>query len=941
MKTSQKLHLLYLLCITICSVLISTPYTLLASDKTLILDPAEESYFLGPLTEILIDPEGTLNIEDVSATAAENKFQPVATRTISLGEVTGTVWLKFTLQDYPGHEPGKAEWVLDPGSYNPLFLTLYTPVLNSDTKKKWLSQTIRTPIIPSFLDHSLREKPFFNLSQKSDQPVDFYLKLNSSKGMIFTLKVSKQIKNMDTWTKDISFKNIVYGAMLTLAIYHLCLFFVLKDISLLYFTIYMFFNTIFLYTYTNPTVFGIVEISDISLFNRINIFVGALGFSFYILFVRTFLHLKKLLPKMNKVIIFLFLMSLSITATSFWITPRLLNPALDLMLSLSAFLFCSLGFILWKKKGLAQAKFYLFSTLFPCIAIVYYFLLMQNLVPYSIVMDTFLDMSLPLEGILLSLAIADRIQILRIEHEMAKGANIAKSRFLASMSHEIRTPMNAILGMADLLWESPLNREQKQYVRIFQNAGNNLLNLINDILDISKIEAGQLELRDEDFNIKELIDKTCEVLALGAHEKHLELLCRMRPGVPQFVTGDSVRLQQVITNLLGNAIKFTQKGEITLETSVNAESENKIELLFSVTDTGIGIPKDKQDSIFKSFSQVDNSLTRSSSGSGLGLSISRQIVEMMKGRIWINSEENRGSVFSFTVKLKKAPHAVSKKQTPLKTLKGIHVLIIDDNATNRLILREKLLSWGAVIKEASKGRQGLEIIEKARKKGTPFQLVLLDSRMPEMDGIETARHMESKNGILQNTVIMLTSDERSQDISKAKKLGIMAYLVKPVKHEELKEIIQESLFEKDIKDKLTEKASPVSMDKKRKRLKILLVEDARENRFIIKAYLKAYPCEIKTAENGQTGVEKFMAESFDIVLMDMQMPVMDGYSATRKLREWEKKEERKPVPVIALTAHALKEDRQKCLDAGCSEYLSKPIKKIVLITTLESFSKEE
>ena len=939
MMIFQKKYIYYLFFFTFCSTFLTMGYRSFAEERVLLLDQAKESYSLGPYIDILRDPAGSLTIEEVVTSMAGRKFKSLEKKVLNLGEIKGVVWLRFAVQA-KSNKFDKVNWVLDPGSYNPAFFTLYIPRLSSETTKKWEIQAIRAPIIPSFIGRSFYEKPFFNLPNFSDQPANLYVKIQSPKNIFLSLHIVSHTKYMGGWTKDIGLLNLIYGAMLALAIYHLCLFFVLRDISLLYFTIYMFFNTIFFYTYNNPTVFGLVKIEDVSQFLRINIFMGALNFAFYILFVKTFLQLKVFFPRLDKIMILLVFTTFSVTAMSFMVNPIMVDPVLDTMMFFSAFLFCIIGYLVWK-KGLGQAKFYLISTIFPCIAISYYFLLMENLVPYSIPMDFFLNISIPLEGILLSLAIADRIHILRVERELAQGANLAKSQFLASMSHEIRTPMNAILGMADLLWESSLDKEQKQYVRIFQNAGNNLLNLINDILDISKIEAGQIELREGNFNLKELIEKTCEVLALNAHEKDIELLCHMRREVPAFYNGDSIRLQQVIINLLGNAIKFTQKGEVTLETKVQAITEDEVELLFSVTDTGIGIPKKHQKSIFGSFSQVDHSFTRPNSGTGLGLSISSQIVEMMNGRIWLTSEENKGSIFYFTAKLKKAPQTISEVKVPLQTIKGAHVLVIDDNATNRFILREKLLFWGAVIKEASSGRQGLEAIEAAKNEGNPFQLVLLDGRMPEMDGLETARNMESKNGILKHTVIMLTSEERSQDISKAREIGIMAYLVKPVKHEELKETIQKAMSKSINALKQSEQKSSKTMDIKIKPLKILLVEDAEENRFVIQAYLKRFPYKIEIAENGQIGLEKFTTQFFDIVLMDMQMPVMDGYTATQKLREWEKKQGRKQTPVIALTAHALKEDRQKCLDAGCTEYLSKPIKKAVLIKTLESFNSKE
>jgi signal transduction histidine kinase/DNA-binding response OmpR family regulator len=920
----------------LCCASLVVPHESFASDRTLVLDRAEKSYFLGPYVDVLNDPEGSLTIEDLADPLPDLKFKFLGTRILNLGEVSQTVWLRFAIQ-IPWDKQNPGNWILNPGTLLPGLFTLYIPKPEPSGEKKWIIQTIGAPIIPTFIDRNSGKKPFFRLPDHLDRPTTLYIKIQSQKQVILSLKIVNETQNMSDWTKDISFFNLIYGALLALAIYHLCLYFVLRDISALYFIFYILFTCAFHYSLNNPTIFGLLDIEDITRHNRISMFFGAACLFWYTIFVRSFLQIKNYLPRMDKAVIGFACFSIILAVMSMWANLLILGPILDLMILCSTVFLCGIGFVIWK-KGFAPAKFYLISTIFPTISVVYYTLFLENLVSYSSKMISFLDMSFALEGILLSLALADRIRILRSEREFAQGANLAKSQFLASMSHEIRTPMNAIMGMADLLRESPLNKEQKKYVQIFQNAGRSLLNLINDILDISKIEAGQIELRKNVFNIREVIEKACEILALNAHEKGLELLCRMRPDVPEFVNGDPIRLRQVVINLLGNAIKFTHQGEVTLEIKVQGVTEDGIQLLFSVTDTGIGIPKSRHENIFESFTQVDHSSTRSYGGTGLGLTISRQIVNMMNGKIWVESVEGKGSSFYFTINLKTAFQPVSKKIPRAQTLKGIHVLVVDDNATNRLILKEKLLSWGAVIKEVASGKQGIEAIEAAKNQGKPFELILLDSRMPEMDGIETARQIDGKNGYLKHTIIMLTSDERSRDISKAREVGIMAYLVKPVKHEDLRKTIQTALSEKIGTIPQPEQNSSKPTEVEIQPLKILVVEDAEENRFVIQAYLKSFPYKIEMAENGQIGLNKYMTQPFDIVLMDMQMPVMDGYIATQKIREWEKKQNKNQTPVIALTAHALREDRRKCLDAGCSEYLSKPIKKALLIKMLEYFT---
>ncbi len=527
--------------------------------------------------------------------------------------------------------------------------------------------------------------------------------------------------------------------------------------------------------------------------------------------------------------------------------------------------------------------------------------------------------------------------------EAAVAATEAKSEFLANMSHEIRTPMNAILGMADLLWESPLSSEQEKYVKIFRNAGESLLDIINDILDISKVEAGQIELEEVSFDLRETVERACEMMALKAHEKDLELLCQIPADTPTHLMGDQVRLRQVLVNLMGNAVKFTHEGEIVLEVTQKEISQvddegGAVELLFSVRDTGIGIPKEKQPQIFESFTQADSSTTREYGGTGLGLTICKRIVELMGGGIRVESEPGQGCTFSFTVRFD-----INKEYKPTEVplpvdIKGLRVLMVDDNATNRLILDETLTSWGAETREAQNGKECLEIIEQAERAGDPFQLILIDGKMPIMDGFEAVEKIRERFGHLNQTVMLLTSDDSSSKISKAKKSGVPVCLVKPIKRDELKDAIHTALGQaKPPKEKETAELPSEALVEAHA-LKILVVEDGKENRMLIRAYLKKSPHTLDMAENGQIGLHKFTSDPYDLVLMDMRMPVMDGYTATQEIRRWEQEEGRAPTPIVALTAHALKADRQKCLDAGCSDYLSKPVKKADLLKKIEEHS---
>lgn len=913
------LRALILLYLAFFSLLFAAPVAAAPDVTPMVVNAANMSLDVSDYAYVLEDPKNHYRIDDIVSADIQKAFRPLDSG-LEFGFSASTYWVGFQVKN----ELPETTVIVFNASY-PLIDKL---VLYEQSPQGFVEH----PLGDSFTYHQRQidlTSFTFKVAIPSGDTRQFYVSIQSTSSLSVPLKLYTDHAFFEYLHDHQTYVGIFYGICFGLLAYNLFLYFAIREKSYIYYVGFVFSNA---YIASCFDGFNYRFLPDSTYFQSIAIYVAmCVTIWFGAQFTRIYLDTANAMPRVDKIFVAFGGLGIALSLIVSLMPSREVSVVILLVVAL-AILFMLLSAAVRVRQGYTPARLFLLAWLVVLSPVLFGVLNALKLFSLHELTPYLHKMGVAGEMIILSLALANRINVLKASEQyarekatQAKAETKAKSEFLAKMSHEIRTPMNGVLGMSELLKETPLKPNQIHYVRTIYNSGQALLGIINDILDYSKIEAGKLDLESTEFNIEDLIDECVSVFALRSSDQQVPLISLLDPNVPKVALGDPTRLRQIIINLLGNAFKFTDQGEVRLNAHLLKQFDDSMLVRFEIIDTGIGISKEAQEKLFQSFSQADSSTTRKYGGTGLGLAICKQLAELMGGEIGVDSQPGSGSTFWFTAIFGVAPdQTVQQMEDALKTLKGKRLLVIDDNVNFTQVIRTLAESWHMLVETAPNAGAGIELTKKLLAANKPIDIALLDLELPDFNGIELSKQLKDLSGNQVFPHVLITSARNLPQRADLEGSGIRIAIEKPMPASHLRKQLARALAQDDEKENgwFDSDVDTQAFEG----LNILVAEDNNVNQLVILGMLKRLNINPVVVANGVQAVQTFKEaeQPFDIVLMDCEMPEMDGYDATQQIRLHEQGGDHRAV-IYALSAHAMAEHRERSLSCGMDDHVCKPV----------------